>query len=232
MSRHEPHSPDDSRDAPAETADQAAGRTLLIATRNRGKLREFRRLFDGLSYVVVSLEDVGIDADVEETGTTFEANAILKARAYAEMSGELTLADDSGLEVDALDGEPGVRSARYSGQGDEANNDLLLRNLQGVEEAKRSARYRVVLALVDPNADPGAPGGSEIPITTEGICEGVIADSPAGDSGFGYDPLFHVHEHARTMAQLSADEKDSISHRGAAARAMVAILKSMAGEAG
>ncbi len=229
---HEPHSMDDSRDAPIETADQAAGRTLLIATRNRGKLREFRRLFGGLSYVVVSLEDVGIDADVEETGATFEANAILKARAYAEVSGELTLADDSGLEVDALDGEPGVRSARYSGHGNEANNDLLLRNLQGVEEAKRSARYRVVLALVDPNADPGAPAGPATPITTEGICEGVIADSPVGDNGFGYDPLFSVYGHARTMAQLSADEKDSISHRGTAARAMVAILKSMAGEAG
>ena len=131
---------------------------------------------------------------------------------------------------DALGGEPGVRSARYSGQGDEANNDLLLRNLQGVEGAKRSARYRVVLALVDPNASPGAPGGRAIPVTTEGICEGVIADSPAGDNGFGYDPLFYVHGYARTMAQLSAEEKDSISHRGAAARSMVAVLKRIAGD--
>ena len=202
----------------------------MIATRNRGKLREFRRLFGGISYDVVSLKEMGIDADVEETGTTFEANAILKARAYAEMSGELTLADDSGLEVDALGGEPGVRSARYSGQGDESNNDLLLRNLQGVEGAKRSARYRVVLALVDPNASPRAPGGRAIPVTTEGICEGVIADSPAGDNGFGYDPLFYVHGYARTMAQLSAEEKDSISHRGAAARSMVAVLKRIAGD--
>ncbi|MCH8102841.1 MAG: non-canonical purine NTP pyrophosphatase, partial [Chloroflexi bacterium] len=112
-------------------------RKLVIATRNRGKLREFRRLFDGLPYEVLSLGDVGIEAEVEETGSTFEENAILKARGYAAMSGELTLADDSGLEVDALDGRPGVNSARYSGQGDEANNRLLLKSLQGVEGKSR-----------------------------------------------------------------------------------------------
>lgn len=205
-------------------------RKLVIATRNRGKLREFRRLFEGLPYEVLSLGDVGIESDVEETGSTFEENAILKARAYAGMSGELTLADDSGLEVDALDGGPGVKSARYSGQGDEANNDLLLKNLRGVEGESRSARYRVVLALVDPDASGGPP---VTPVTEEGVCEGVIAPAPAGDNGFGYDPLFFVSPPGsfggRTMAQLSAEEKDSISHRGVAARAMASVLREMAG---
>ena len=187
-------------------------------------------MLDGLPYEVLSLEDVGIKADVEETGSTFEENAVLKARAYAAMSGELTLADDSGLEVDALDGGPGVKSARYSGQGDEANNDLLLKSLRGVEGESRSARYRVVLALVDPDA-PGGPAVT--PVTEEGVCEGVIADAPAGDNGFGYDPLFFVSPPGsfggRTMAQLSADEKDSVSHRAVAARAMASVLRRMAG---
>lgn len=213
-------------------------RKLVIATRNRGKLREFRRLFDGLPYEVLSLGDVGIEAEVEETGSTFEENAILKARGYAAMSGELTLADDSGLEVDALDGRPGVNSARYSGQGDEANNRLLLKSLRGVEGKSRSARYRVVLALVDPDAPGGLPVTSGPPVTVEGVCEGVIASAPAGDNGFGYDPLFFVslpgvssagYFGGRTMAELSDEEKDSISHRGMAARAMASVLREMAG---
>jgi XTP/dITP diphosphohydrolase len=207
-------------------------RKLVIATRNRGKLREFRRLFDDLPYEVLSLGDVGIEAEVEETGSTFEENAILKARAYAVMSGELTLADDSGLEVDALDGAPGVKSARYSGQGDGANNRLLLRNLREVEGESRTARYRVVLALADPDAAGGSSASlatPATPITVEGVCEGVIANAVAGDRGFGYDPLFFVPSYGRTMAQLSADEKDSISHRGVAARAMASILREMAG---
>ncbi len=201
-------------------------RKLVIATRNRGKLREFRRLFDDLPYEVLSLGDVGIEAEVEETGSTFEENAILKARAYAAMSGELTLADDSGLEVDALDGDPGVKSARYSGQGDGPNNRLLLRNLRDVEGESRTARYRVVLALADPDA---AGGPSATPVTVEGVCEGVIANEAAGDNGFGYDPLFLVPSYGRTMAQLSADEKDSTSHRGVAARAIASVLRGMAG---
>ena len=218
-------------------SEHASFRKLVIATRNRGKLREFRRLFDGLPYEVLSLGDVGIEAEVEETGSTFEENAILKALAYAAMSGELTLADDSGLEVDALDGGPGVHSARYSGQGDAANNRLLLKSLRGVEGGSRSARYRVVLALVDPDA-PGQPPVT--PVTVEGVCEGVIASAPAGDSVFGYDPLFYVslpgvsspgYSGGRTMAQLSAEEKDSISHRGVAARAMASVLRGMAGGA-
>ncbi len=213
-------------------------RRLVIATRNPGKLREFRRLFNGLPYEVLSLEDVGIEAEVEETGSTFEENAILKALAYAAMSGELTLADDSGLEVDALEGGPGVNSARYSGQGDKANNRLLLKSLRGVEGKSRSARYRVVLALVDPDAPGGPPVTPVMPVTVEGVCEGVIASAPAGDNGFGYDPLFCVslpgvsspgYFGGRTMAQLSAQEKDSISHRGVAARAMASVLRGMAG---
>lgn len=213
---------------------KSAARKLVIATRNRGKLREFRRLFDGLPYKLVGLEDIGIGTDVEETGSTFEENAILKALAYGAMSGELTLADDSGLEVDALGGDPGVQSARYSGLGDEANNALLLKNLRGVAAKDRAARYRVVLALVDPRipgaSRPSAATGQPAsgPLTEQGVCEGVIADAPAGDNGFGYDPLFYVSSYGRTMAQLTAEEKDSISHRGMAARAMASVLVEMA----
>ena len=203
-----------------------AFKKLVVATRNRGKLREFRRLFDGLPYEVLSLAEAGIDADVEETGSTFEENAILKAREYAGMSGELTMADDSGLEVDALGGEPGVRSARFSGQGDEANNRLLLDRLSGVDGDSRTARYRVVLAL----ADPAAPSSTlpVTPVTVEGACEGVIGTAPAGDNGFGYDPLFYVSTYARTMAQLTPEEKDAVSHRGIAARAMARVLEELA----
>ena len=210
---------------PSQNTGQKAGDRNL----EPGKLREFRRLFDGLPYEILSLGDVGIEAAVEETGSTFEENAILKARAYAEMSGELTLADDSGLEVDALDGDPGVRSARYSGQGDAANNSLLLKNLRGVSREGRMARYRVVLALADPGAPGGSPEGPGAPITVDGVFEGVIADAPTGDNGFGYDPLFFVASLGRTMAQLSAEEKDSISHRAEAARKMASVLRGMAG---
>jgi len=192
---------------------------LLIATHNRGKVREYRQLLEGLPHELVSLGDVGIDDDVSETGETYAKNALLKARAYAQQSGLLTLADDSGLEVDALDGAPGVRSARYAGdQADDADRvRYLLTRLQGVPAPQRTARFRCVIALVWPN------GCEEL---VEGVCEGRITEEPRGECGFGYDPVFLVAGDSRTMAELSSEEKNRISHRARAAAKARALLPS------
>ena len=183
---------------------------LLIATTNRGKLKEYRAMLDGLPFELLSLEDAGITLDVEETGETFEENAILKAKTYAAMSGLLTLADDSGLEVDALGGEPGVRSARYAGEGatSRQRNELLLRNLAAKDGAGRSARFRCVIAVASPSGDWVR--------TVEGSCEGTIAYEMKGETGFGYDPLFIVPEYGAHMAELTMEEKNRVSHRGRA----------------
>lgn len=190
---------------------------LLIASNNAHKVEEFRRLLADLPIELVTPRDIGLDLDVEETGDTFEENARLKAHAFAEASGLPALADDSGIEVDALDGRPGVRSARYGGPGldDPGRTQLLLREMSGVPDGRRACRYRVVLVLADPD-------GSEE--TAEGSCEGVVARAASGTNGFGYDPIFHVPEFGRTIAELSAAEKDAISHRGRAAREMARIL--------
>ncbi len=184
----------------------------LIATHNQGKVREYRQLLDDLPIEITYLDEMDIKEEVAETGETFYENALQKARAYARLSGLPTWADDSGLEVDALHGEPGVRSARYAGPGatDEDRYRLLLHNLAGVPASKRTARFRCVVAVVWPD------GRS---FTTEGRCEGVIGEAPRGDNGFGYDPIFFLPDKGRTMAELSADEKNRISHRGRAARA-------------
>ena len=183
---------------------------LLIATTNRGKLKEYREMLVGLPFEVMSLEDAGITLDVEETGETFEENAILKAKTYAAMSGMLTLADDSGLEVDALGGEPGVRSARYAGEGatSRQRNELLLRNLAAADDGGRGARFRCVIAVASPSGDWVR--------TVEGACEGTIAHEMKGETGFGYDPLFIVPEYGAHMAELSMEQKNRISHRGRA----------------
>jgi XTP/dITP diphosphohydrolase len=196
---------------------------LLVATRNSGKVREFARLLSDIDFDVVGLDDLGIDLEVEETGSTFEENALLKARAYAEASGELTLADDSGLEVKALDGEPGVRSARYGGEGldDEGRVQLLLKNLESVRGWNRQARFVAVLALVGDQV----PGGES---TTEGVVDGAIIHEPVGENGFGYDPVFWLASHAKTTAQLSGEEKDEVSHRGNALRQLLPVLQKLA----
>ncbi len=191
---------------------------LLIATHNPGKVREYRQLLHGLPHQLLSLDDVGIADDVPETGTTYEENALLKARAYAQQSGLLTLADDSGLEVDALEGAPGVRSARYA--GDHANDadrvQYLLQRLRDVPLDERTARFRCVIALVWPE------GREEL---VEGTCEGIIVEEPRGSRGFGYDPIFLIAGDSRTMAELSAEEKNRISHRArAAAQARACLL--------
>lgn len=183
---------------------------LLIATHNRGKLMEYQELLGELDIELLTLDDVGIQEDVEETGATFEENARLKADAYARTSGLLTLADDSGLEVDALGGEPGVYSKRYAGDGksDAERNEYLLEKLSAVPEAERTARFRCVIVIAD------AQGHTWV---TEGTCEGEIAFEPRGTNGFGYDPIFVVAGAKRHLAEFSSGEKNRISHRGRAA---------------
>ena len=171
---------------------------------------------------IVSPRDLGLEHDVVEDGETFEANAEKKAREFAGLTGLMTMADDSGLEVDHLDGAPGVYSARYAdGKGDAANNEKLLCNLEGVSEAERSARFRCVLALVDAEGALG-PGVH----LESGVCEGHIGSEPRGDQGFGYDPLFLPEGETRTMAELPPEEKDARSHRGDALRKMLGFLRS------
>ena len=191
---------------------------LLIATNNSGKLVELRRLLCVTSFDLLSLKDVGIVHEVAETGTTFEENALLKASTYSGQSGMLTLADDSGLEVDALDGAPGVLSARFAGADatDQERNEYLLDRLIGVRGRLRSARFRCVLAL----ASPGAPTQ-----LFEGECRGHILQSPRGSNGFGYDPIFLLEGSDKTTAELSPDEKNAISHRGKAACKVVRALE-------
>lgn len=191
---------------------------LLIATNNRGKVREYQELLDGLDFELCGLAQLGITDDVDEIGETFAENARLKARAYGSVSGLLTLADDSGLEVDALDGAPGVYSARYAGPGarDADRIRKLLTALEGTPEETRSARFRCVIALAWPD------GRLE---TFEGQCEGVIASEPRGTNGFGFDPVFYMPEHGCTMAELPMEVKNRISHRGRAAELVRERLK-------
>ena len=202
-------------------------RELLVATGNSGKLREYQELLKGAPFELVSLRDVGITDEVEETGETFAENAWLKAAGYAGMSGLLTLADDSGLEVDALGGDPGVRSARYGAgdcRTDEDRVALLLRNLRGVPWERRTARFRCVINVVRPSA--GADGAPELLVSVVGAVAGMVQYEPAGDDGFGYDPVVYLPSFKRTVAQLSLEQKNQVSHRGnASARAMQALLR-------
>lgn len=194
-------------------------RTLLVATRNEGKLEEFRRILGDLGLTIVGSAELALP-EVVEDGATFEENATKKAREAAAASGLMTLADDSGLEVDALFGAPGVQSARYSGgAGSVANVRKLLIALESTPDAARTARFRCVLAL----ADPAGPLGAEV-LLADGRCEGTIARAPRGEGGFGYDPVFVPNGGAATMSELRADEKDAISHRGRACAAMRAPL--------
>ncbi len=190
---------------------------LLIATHNKGKLREYRRLLADLPVELTYLDEVGITEDVPETGSTFEENAIQKATAYARMSGMLTLADDSGLEVDALGGEPGIHSARYAGPGatDEDRIRKLLNALADVPLEKRTARFRCVIAVATPRGEV---------YTAEGEVEGLITDTPRGQHGFGYDPVFFLPDRGCTMAELPPEEKNRISHRARAAERIKPLL--------
>ncbi|WP_437966706.1 RdgB/HAM1 family non-canonical purine NTP pyrophosphatase [Sorangium sp. So ce260] len=196
---------------------------LLAATSNRGKLVELRSLLADLPIEVLSLAEVLPDAPpVVEDGATFLDNALLKVRAGALRSKMVTLAEDSGLEVDALDGRPGVRSARFAGEGatDAENNEALLSALARVADDQRRARFRCVMVLLDPRSEGE-------PVVTEGRCEGWIGREPKGAGGFGYDPLFVVEAYGRTMAELDGAEKNRVSHRGKAAQAMRSALEAL-----
>ncbi len=192
-------------------------RSLLLATTNRHKLAEYRAIFSDLPFRLLSLHDIQLDIDLEETGTTFAENAELKARAYAQASGMLSLADDSGLEIDALGGAPGVYSARFAGKDTSYAERfrLIQQQLKGLPMEQRSARFRCSIALAEPT------GYCRV---VEGVIEGRIVDNPRGDHGFGYDPIFLVPELGKTTAELSPDQKNSISHRGRAAQKACMLL--------
>jgi len=196
---------------------------LLLATTNQGKLREFREMFSDLPLTLTTLDEQGIDLDVEETGVTFAENALLKARAYTRASGLLTLAEDSGLEIDALGGEPGVYSARWPDREIPYPERFtrILQRMAGLPPKQRTARFRCMIALA------GTDGWHEL---VEGVQEGQIANTPRGEHGFGYDPIFLVPALGRTTAELLPEEKHRNSHRGRAARAAREVLMRLIAE--
>ncbi len=191
---------------------------LVIATHNQGKKVEYASLLRGLGLELSTLAELGVQTVIEEDGSTFAENALIKARTYAALTGLPTLADDSGLEVDALGGAPGILTSRYAGEGatDADRYRLLLHNLEGVPDGRRTARFRCAIALAWPD------GRTEI---TEGTCEGSLTREPRGEHGFGYDPVFYVPEFGCTMAELPEETKNRISHRARAAAAAREVLK-------
>lgn len=187
---------------------------IIFATGNAGKMREVRMILEDLHAEILSMKEAGIDIEIEEDGLTFEENAIIKAKAvHACAPDTIVLADDSGLEVDYLDKQPGVYSARYMGEDTpyEIKNAAIIRKLAGAAESERTARFVSAIAAALPDGRV---------LTTEGIIEGVIAHQAAGEGGFGYDPIFYVPEFHATTAELTAEQKNAVSHRGKALRAM------------
>lgn len=216
------HAVDQPPAAPAPT-------TVVLATRNRGKVREILNLFAsaGIQLHLLSIDEVAPDIELREDESTFEGNALAKARQASSATGLPALADDSGLEVDALAGAPGVWSARYAGtptqdpgSDDRRNNEKLLHALTDVADAGRTARYRCVASYVD--------AARKLELSRAGTCEGQILTSPRGTGGFGYDPLFLLPSLGRTMAELDLEEKNRLSHRGAAFRALARDLRALA----
>lgn len=191
---------------------------IILATNNKSKVKEISEMMSGSDITFVSLADVGINVEVEETGTTFEENALLKAREICKLSGKPTISDDSGLEIDALDGAPGIYSSRFMGEDTsyDIKNNALIEKLENVADPDRTARFRCCMALV-------LPDGREF--VTEGTMEGIIAREPKGINGFGYDPILFIPEYNRTSAELSSEEKNNISHRGEALRKMIEVIK-------
>lgn len=193
---------------------------VIIATKNPGKAREFEHIFASRGIEVRTLLDFPEIPDVDETGSTFEENAILKAEAVSQALGKMVIGDDSGLMVDALEGRPGIYSARYAGEpkNDQNNTDKVLSELKGLPDEKRSARFYCALAVAVPGQET---------ITVSGTCEGRILEEQRGTNGFGYDPVFYVPEKGLAMAELSSDEKNKISHRANALKKLDVVLDSI-----
>ena len=191
---------------------------MIFATGNQDKIKEIRAILGDIGEEILSMKEAGIDLDIVEDGTTFEENAVIKAKAVSKLTGQLALADDSGLEVDALNKEPGIYSARYMGVDTpyEVKNRNIIERLEGVEGKDRSARFVCAIAAAFPDGEV---------ITTRGTIEGVIAKEPAGTNGFGYDPIVYVPESGMTTGQMEPEAKNKISHRGKALMAMKEILK-------
>ena len=192
---------------------------IIFATKNKGKIKEIQAVL-GDSYEVVAMEEAGIDTEIDETGTTFEENATIKAETVMKLCGETVLADDSGLEIDYLNGEPGIYSARYMGHDTsyDIKNQNLIDRLKGVPEEKRTARFVCAIAAAFPDKPT---------VVVRGTMEGIIGYKIKGENGFGYDPIFFLPEYGMTSAELSPDEKNRISHRGKALRAMKQRLDEM-----
>lgn len=190
----------------------------IIATHNPGKVKEFKEILEPRGYDVKSLAEIGFTEEIEETGHTFEENAILKAQAVAKAVNKMVIADDSGLSIDNLGGRPGVYSARYAGEqkDDQANIEKVLSELKGIEKEQRTARFRCALAVSIPGEETK---------TVEGHVEGYIAEEPRGEYGFGYDPIFIVKDKDKTMAELTSDEKNKISHRADALKKLSKLLE-------
>ena len=189
------------------------GKKIIFATGNKDKMREIREILEGLDAEILSMKEAGISLDIEENGITFEENALIKAKAVAEKVNEIVLADDSGLEIDYLDKQPGVYSARFMGEDTsyEIKNQELLRRLSGVPKAQRTARFVCAVAAVFPDG--------ETAVRRETV-EGYIGEQPEGENGFGYDPIFYVEEYGCSTAALTREQKNALSHRGKALRAM------------
>ncbi|MBQ4283469.1 MAG: RdgB/HAM1 family non-canonical purine NTP pyrophosphatase [Lachnospira sp.] len=186
---------------------------IILASNNKGKIKEVRQILDNPDLEIVTMEEAGVNIDIDENGTTFEENALIKARVVMEHTGCLTIADDSGLEVDAMNKEPGVYSARFMGYDTsyDIKNQAIIDRLEGLKGDDRSARFVCVIAAVFPD-------GTEL--TTRGTMEGIIAYHMDGENGFGYDPILYLPDMAKTSASLTAEEKNAISHRGKALRLM------------
>lgn len=186
---------------------------IIFATGNAGKMREIKEILADMNMEILSMKEAGISADIKEDGTTFEENAVIKAKAIAELTNDIVLADDSGLEVDYLNKEPGIYSARYMGEDTSytIKNQAIIDRLDGVPKEKRTARFVCAIAAVLPDGEV---------LTTRGTIEGYIGTKSAGVNGFGYDPIFYVDEYGCSTAELSEEQKNEISHRGKALRAM------------
>lgn len=193
-------------------------KTIVFATGNQGKMREIRQILEGMDVEILSMKEAGISMDIVEDGTTFEENAVIKAKAVASATDYIVLADDSGLEIDYLNKEPGIYSARYMGEDTsyDIKNANLLERMEGVEDEKRTARFVCAIAAVLLDGEV---------LTVQGVIEGRVAYEPKGSNGFGFDPIFYLPEYGCTSAELSEEEKNAISHRGRALRAMREKLK-------